>query len=458
MIRIPSVTRDHPLIHVKTQANAEPASLDFVLYIVAAVSRLPICERLKRTHVAPAPSIPDTPTASCEQFDAEATPPSFGTATKTRYRTLYKRSHAGTLGHFAFHRAFNDNTEKRNPSAAPGQPLFTKPSMATMSTCRLLPAMTYDQRVLASLLNSLPTSSHRHATNAMHYICCPSRQHRDITSPVPPSRPRIEMDGALDSMFAQCILPEDHPHGRRFHLSPVDFGILKSPKIADKIKLKMGRKSSRTLRKQLSQIMDGPYSPDAHPMTSASIVDATATPLPEEGDRDGENSQRQTFPSRVPKRFGTASASDEAAQLHRARPAIYSPSVYSRSASRVDGDRPRAGKSTMNRLMRPNSDFFGLAYRMILPRKPSISTAGDRHSRHNSRHLSASTDSTITRRLEESNNVDGTYDTLYDPACYFDHSDIRLDPGNPDASMTKAKRQSKVQEHKRQISEHKERI
>ncbi|KXT07458.1 hypothetical protein AC578_588 [Pseudocercospora eumusae] len=223
-----------------------------------------------------------------------------------------------------------------------------------------------------------------------------------------------------------------------------------SPKIADKIKLKMGRKSSRTLRQQLGQIMDGPYSPDAQAITSTSIVDATATPLPEESDR-------QTLSPRLPKRFGTASGSDEAAQLHHPRPAIYSPSVYSRSVSRVDGEKPRAGKSTMNRLMRPNSDFFGLAYRMILPRKPSISTAGNRHSRHNSRHLSASTDSTITRRLEESN-FDGTYDSLYDPACYQDLSDIRLDPANPEVSMTNADKHAKFQDHKRQISEHKERV
>ncbi|KXT14519.1 hypothetical protein AC579_9563 [Pseudocercospora musae] len=265
------------------------------------------------------------------------------------------------------------------------------------------------------------------------------------------------MDGTLDSMFAQCVLPEDHPHGRRFHLSPVDFGILKSPKIADKIKLKMGRKSSRTLRKQLSQMIDGPYSPDAHAITSTSIVDATATPLPEESDRETKNDQRQTLSPRFAKRFGTASGSDEAAQLHHPRPAIYSPSIYSRSVSRVDGEKPRAGKSAMNRLMRPNSDFFGLAYRMILPRKPSVSTVGNRHSRHNSRHLSASTDSTITRRLAESN-VDGTYDSLYDPACYQDLSDIRLDATNPDVLITKTDKQAKFQDHKRQISEHKERV
>lgn len=254
------------------------------------------------------------------------------------------------------------------------------------------------------------------------------------------------------------MLPEDHPHGRHFHLSPIDFNILKSPKIADKIKLKMGRKSSRTLRKELSQILDGPYNPDAHAMTSTSIVCATGTPslLPEDFDREDSLDQSQSLASRIQKRFGTASASDNAVQLYGPRPTIYSPSVYSRSASRVDGDKPRSSKSTMNRLMRPNSDFFGLAYRMILPRKPSVSTAGNPHSRHDSRHLSASTDSTITRRLEESA-VENPYDTLHDPVSYHDHVEARLDPGTPGPPIKGSEKPSVVKEHKIQVPEHKER-
>lgn len=324
----------------------------------------------------------------------------------------------------------------------------------------------FDRSSSRSLLHILAffwTKSNRRVDKSLkmaHRICCPRHQDRELISPEPPSRPRIEMDGALDSALMLGMLPEDHPHGRRFHLSPVDFNILRSPRIADKIKLKMGRKSSRTLRKQLSQIMDGPYNTDAHAMTSNSIVAATGTPsLPDDANEEGRKDRPQTPPSRTLKRFGTTSASDDAAQLGRPRPTIYSPSVYSRSASRVDGDKPRVGKSTMNRLLRPNSDFFGLAYRMILSRKPSVSTNGNHHSRRDSRHLSASTDSTITRRLEESG-IDGTYDTLYDPAYYHCQSHMELKVRTLGTSTKDDGEQSKahVHEHKRQVSEHRERV
>ena len=97
-------------------------------------------------------------------------------------------------------------------------------------------------------------------------LCCkhPSR----FDSPVPPARPHNTIDG----IFAVAALAEDHPHAFRFlhrKASPIDASILCSPKLADKIKLKLTRKSTKSLRQALMQVV---YDDDAQAMTSTEVV------------------------------------------------------------------------------------------------------------------------------------------------------------------------------------------
>lgn len=227
---------------------------------------------------------------------------------------------------------------------------------------------------------------------------------------MPPYRPPIALDGVL----TLGLLPEDHPHGRKFHFSPVDFGILKSPKIAHKIKLKMSRKSSRTLRKELAQLTDEPYDGDAHAMTSNEVVCATlATPLGGDGARDFEAADSsRTYRAR--EQFGTV---DETSPPTGSRPDLHSPSLYSRSQSRIEGESGQVTESMGGRRILAGQDFLGQYYRSVLDGRPSLSTlhlhsqsgSGSRqqgkHDRQisdsHSRQWSGSTESTIRRRLEQ---------------------------------------------------------
>jgi hypothetical protein len=210
------------------------------------------------------------------------------------------------------------------------------------------------------------------------------------------------------------FLPEDHPHGKRLHLSPVDFGILKSPRMADKIRLKMSKKSSRTLRKEMSRLADDPYDGDAHALTSTEVVHAAAaaaatlpSPFPMGGDSARDVDTRHLV-YRTPERFGTTS---DCTRALSPRPHVNSPSVYSRSESRTDGDpafTPSPGEPP--RIL-AGPDFLGQYYRLLLPRR-SMSTVHHARSRsqqlhmmpvrQHSRQISASTTSTVRRRLEQS--------------------------------------------------------
>ncbi|KAK4549746.1 hypothetical protein LTR36_005047 [Oleoguttula mirabilis] len=97
-----------------------------------------------------------------------------------------------------------------------------------------------------------------------HNFCCAHPQQR-IDSPEPPPRPPITIDG----IFAAAALPEDHPHALNFpeRMKPeLDTRIIRSPNIANKIKLQFRRKSLKALRS------DEQYDVDAQLMTSTEAV------------------------------------------------------------------------------------------------------------------------------------------------------------------------------------------
>lgn len=232
-----------------------------------------------------------------------------------------------------------------------------------------------------------------------HHICCPYQRSTERSNDTPePCRPPITLDGT----FTQGFLPQDHPHamtGRRLMLSPVDF-IMKSPRIADKIKLKMSKKSTRTLRQELDRLTESHNTQDAHALTSNEVLDSTGS-----GTSDaarGAASNRVGCSSRTTDRFGTEDG------LSVGRLDINSPSIYSRSPSRTDGDPIRlTGTAKATSAL----DVYGHSYRSILPRQPSssgspsIQLPDSRHSQQknvHSRHWSGSTETTIQRRMEQS--------------------------------------------------------
>ncbi|TKA65837.1 hypothetical protein B0A55_09122 [Friedmanniomyces simplex] len=89
---------------------------------------------------------------------------------------------------------------------------------------------------------------------------------RRIDSPEPPSRPPLRIDGLL----AAAALPEGHPHALKFpdKKPELNSSIVRSPNIADKIIWQFQRKSTKALRS------DEEYDVDAHPMTSAEVVNS----------------------------------------------------------------------------------------------------------------------------------------------------------------------------------------
>ncbi|KAF2211591.1 hypothetical protein CERZMDRAFT_85365 [Cercospora zeae-maydis SCOH1-5] len=258
---------------------------------------------------------------------------------------------------------------------------------------------------------TLPT----HPAGAMaHRICCPSRRSEELSEL--PCRAPLALDGTL--VFA--FLPEDHPHGRRFHLSPVDMGILKSPRIADKFRLKMSKKSSKTLRKELDRLAEPPYNEDAHILTSTEVLEITEPgPTGIDGTRD-INHNNEHAPFQTTPRFGSL---DLTTGEHTGRNIVSSPSIYSRSQSRVDEVTEQAIATPTPRNVASPADAHGVSYRSILPRQPSMTTLScprshprqlskmqppqltGKHSHHfsvHSRTWSGSTESTIRRRLEQS--------------------------------------------------------
>ena len=96
-------------------------------------------------------------------------------------------------------------------------------------------------------------------------LCC--TQLPRIDSPEPPARPIA----AIDEIFAAAALPEDHPHAFRFpdrKAAAVDANIIRSPKITDKLRMKLNRKSIKSLHKALTQV---DYDDDAQAMTSTEV-------------------------------------------------------------------------------------------------------------------------------------------------------------------------------------------
>ncbi|KAM3419123.1 hypothetical protein BST61_g5071 [Cercospora zeina] len=198
-------------------------------------------------------------------------------------------------------------------------------------------------------------------------------------------------------------------------------GILKSPRIADKIRLKMSKKSSRTLRKELDRLAEPPYNEDAHILTSTEVLEITEPDhMGIDGTRDinhdNDHAQFQTT-----QRFGSL---DLTTGEHTTRNIVSSPSIYSRSQSRVDQVVEQAiGTPTPRHVAGPAADTHGVSYRSILPPQPSMTTLPyprshsrqlsdmqppqpiGKHSHHfsvHSRTWSGSTESTIRRRLEQS--------------------------------------------------------
>jgi hypothetical protein len=249
-----------------------------------------------------------------------------------------------------------------------------------------------------------------------HLICCPYQRSTERSNDTPePCRPPITLDGT----FTQGFLPQDHPHamtGRRLLLSPVDF-IMKSPRIADKIKLKMSKKSTRTLRQELDRLSESHYSQDAHALTSTDVLDMTGS-IAFRGASDngrhglgdsGRATQRSGIldgPGRpVISRSSIYSRSPSGTKREPMRRLmVSSQSMYSRSPSATEVEPLRSTGTAA-------TDPHGLSYRSVLPRQPSISELQsaqlhDRvHSQQksvHSRHWSGSTESTIQRRLDQS--------------------------------------------------------
>jgi hypothetical protein len=98
-------------------------------------------------------------------------------------------------------------------------------------------------------------------------LCCTAPQPR-IDSPEPPPRPLASIDG----IFAAAALPEDHPDALHFRglkdkKPELDPDIVKSPGLADKLKMQWRKKSVKNLSK------DNQYDSDAHVVTSQEVME-----------------------------------------------------------------------------------------------------------------------------------------------------------------------------------------
>lgn len=107
---------------------------------------------------------------------------------------------------------------------------------------------------------------------------------------------------------------------------------MKSPRLADKIKLKMSKKSTRVLRQELDRLAEGHHAQDARVLTSYEVLNMTGS-----GTFDGTRDIEST-PGRALRRFGTL---DDFPNSASARPVINSPSIYSRSPSTMEGEPKR---------------------------------------------------------------------------------------------------------------------
>lgn len=94
-------------------------------------------------------------------------------------------------------------------------------------------------------------------------FCCTQPQQR-IDSPEPPSRPIATVDG----IFAAAALPEDHPHALKFpdRKPEVDASIVRSPNIANRIRLQFRKRSMKSLSHE------DDYDKDARQMSSQEVI------------------------------------------------------------------------------------------------------------------------------------------------------------------------------------------
>jgi hypothetical protein len=94
-------------------------------------------------------------------------------------------------------------------------------------------------------------------------FCCTHPQQR-IDTPEPPARPLANIDG----IFAAATLPEDHPHALKLpdRKPGMDPDIVKSPGIANKIKMQFRRRSVKSLSKERE------YDVDATRIASEDVV------------------------------------------------------------------------------------------------------------------------------------------------------------------------------------------
>ena len=104
-------------------------------------------------------------------------------------------------------------------------------------------------------------------------FCCTHPQQR-IDTPEPPARPLANIDG----IFAAAALPDDHPHALKLpdRKPGMDPGIVKSPGIANKIKMQFRRRSLKSLSKERE------YDADATRITSRDVLQE----IPDEGAGD----------------------------------------------------------------------------------------------------------------------------------------------------------------------------
>lgn len=98
------------------------------------------------------------------------------------------------------------------------------------------------------------------------HLCCIHPQQR-IDSPEPPPRPLASIDG----IFAAAALPEDHPHALQFKAlkdkkPELDPAIVRSPGLADKLKMQFRKKSAKSLSKEKE------YDDDAKAITSREVL------------------------------------------------------------------------------------------------------------------------------------------------------------------------------------------
>lgn len=115
--------------------------------------------------------------------------------------------------------------------------------------------------------------------NMASHFCCTVPRH--LHSPVPPAR----VPNASNSLFALAALPNDHPHAIKLALQrPQDEdgaveAIPKSPKVVDKVLLKLGRRSCWSLRskgKETETVPVGRYDgcdDDARVLSSPEVVE-----------------------------------------------------------------------------------------------------------------------------------------------------------------------------------------